>query len=487
MSPNADVPDETARTPPNALRPICYMVMPFRTKRVEEPRPDGAPVEIDFDRLWELAYRPAIEAMGYLAMRADADPNMAIVQAMLERIAFADLVLADVTLGNGNCYYEIGVRHVAQKKRCVLVAPAWTRPLFDIAQFTSVRFPLTDGKVTVNEANTIRALLQNAVPGLADSQTPYWALIGPAVEDQGRHSAFRDFAERLSEFQATLGACRIEPDPVWQERNLRALIASLGPVTLGMAEVAVELVTTVRDVLGWGETVKLIESLPPSTHEMPWMREQYALAVAKRSESVTTKGAEQAGVIASLHQLIKELGETPERLGLIAGRYKALWNTEKKARQAAHLTEPGVLERQLLSRAIEFYERGMLRDYNAYFCSGNLPALLRERADDGDIERAAVVEHFVLAACDRARALGTGDEYLKPTLLAAAFRAGDLTTAASITRDIERDGPADWQLEATLADLHLAVHQTSDGDQRATLGALCARLERTLPPPGNSQ
>ena len=486
MSPKEAGQDPGVRAPPNALRPICYMVMPFRTKRVEEPRPDGAPVEIDFDRLWELAYRPAIEAMGYLAMRADADPNMAIVQAMLERIAFADLVLADVTLGNGNCYYEIGVRHVAQKKRCVLVAPAWTRPLFDIAQFTSVRFPLSDGKITGAEADVIRALLQKAVPGLADSQTPYWALIGPAVEDQGRHSAFRDFAERLSEFQATLGAIRIEPDPALQEQNLRALIASLGPVTLGMAEVAVELVTTVRDALGWADTVKLIDSLPPSTHELSWMREQYALAVAKGGDSANGKGGEQASAIASLQQLMKELGETPERLGLIAGRYKTLWKKEKTARQAKNLTEPSVLERQQLSRAIEFYERGMLRDYNEYFCSCNLPALLRERADDGDIERAAVIEHFIIAACERARALGTGDEYLRPTLLGAAFRAGDLVTATSITRDIERDGPAAWQLEATLADLHLAASQNSDGDKRAKLGALCARLERTLPSAGNS-
>lgn len=486
MTPNEEAHDPGARLSPNALRPICYMVMPFRTKRVEEPRPDGAPAEINFDRLWELAYRPAIEAMGYLAMRADADPNMAIVQAMLERIAFADLVMADVTLGNGNCYYEIGVRHVAQKKRCVLVAPSWTRPLFDIAQFTSVRFPLTDGTITVAEADVIREQLQKAVPGLADSDTPYWALIGLAANDQGRHSAFRDFAQRLSQFQSTLGAIRIEPDPTLREQNLRALIASLGPVTLGMAEVAVELVTTVRDALGWADTVKLIDSLPASTHQLPWMREQYALAIAKGGDKLTGHGGEQASAIASLQQLMKELGETPERLGLIAGRYKTLWNAEKTVREAAGLIAPSALERQQLSRAIEFYERGMLRDYNAYFCACNIPALLRERADDGDVERAAIVEYFIIAACERARALGTGDEYLKPTLLGAAFRAGDLATATSITRDVERDGPAAWQLQATLADLHLAVSQTSDLDKRTKLGALCARLERTLPPAGIS-
>ena len=242
-----------------------------------------------------------------------------------------------------------------------------------------------------------------------------------------------------------------------------------------------ELVTTVRDALGWEETITLIESLPPSTNEMPWMREQHALAIAKTGDKKQGKSGVQTTAIASLQQLIKELGETPERLGLIAGRYKSLWSAAKKTRGAAGLDEPGVLERQHLSRAIEFYERGMLRDYNEYFCSCNLPSLLRERADDGDVERAAIVEHFIIAACERARALGTEDEYLKPTLLGAAFRAGDVATATSITRDIERDGPAAWQLEATLADLRIAVNQNSDADKRTKLGALCARLERTLP------
>lgn len=459
--------------PPEDLRPICYMVMPFRTKRVEEPLPAGAPAEIDFDRLWTLAYRPAIEAMGYIAMRADADPNMAIVQAMLERIAFADLVLADVTLGNGNCYYEIGVRHVAQKTKCVLVAPTWTRPLFDIAQFTSIRYTLTDGTITQAEADNIRDKLASSVPGLANSQTPYYALIGEAINDQGRKSAFRDFAKLLSDFQSTVGAIRAEPNPTARESKLRALIAKLPSTTLGMAEVAVELVTTVRDSLGWADTVKLIESLPPATRELPWMREQYALAIAKGGDPVTAIG--------SLKQLMVDLGETPERLGLVAGRYKTLWKAERKSRVAAGQTEPTVLERQHLSHAIDYYERGMQRDYNEYFCACNIPSLLRERGEEGDVERAAVLEHFVVAACERARVLSTGDEYLEPTLLGAAFRAGDVSTASSLTREIERDDAATWKLETTIADLRLAVDQTTDADKRAKLDTLCKRLERLLP------
>src|SRR5262249_24168924 len=168
------------------LRPVCYMVMPFRNKKVEEPLPPGAPAEIDFDALWERVYWPAIEALGYLPMRADFDPSSAIVKAMLERIAFADLVLADVTLGNGNVYYEVGIRHVAKQTSCVLVAPEWCKPLFDIGQFASIRFPLAHGDIPENEAKIIRACLVAKVPGIKDSRTPFYELTGDGQADAAR-------------------------------------------------------------------------------------------------------------------------------------------------------------------------------------------------------------------------------------------------------------------------------------------------------------
>ena len=174
---------------PGGPRPVCYMVMPFRRKKVEEPRPSGAPVDVDFDALWERAYSPAIEALGYLAMRADYDSSSAIVKALLERIAFADLVLADVTLGNGNVYYEIGIRHAAKDGYCVMVGPAWCKPLFDISQFASIRFPLASGDVPAVEATVIRDLLVAKIPALKNHRSPYFELVGESMADSGRRSA----------------------------------------------------------------------------------------------------------------------------------------------------------------------------------------------------------------------------------------------------------------------------------------------------------
>ena len=48
-------------TPP---RPVCFMVMPYGTKKTGAPTGQGL-AEIDFDALWDRALRPAIEKLGY--------------------------------------------------------------------------------------------------------------------------------------------------------------------------------------------------------------------------------------------------------------------------------------------------------------------------------------------------------------------------------------------------------------------------------------
>jgi hypothetical protein len=456
------------------VRPVCYMVMPFRRKKVEEPRPTGAPAEIDFDALWERVYWPAIEALGYLPMRADFDPSSAIVKAMLERIAFADLVLADVTLGNGNVYYEVGIRHVAKETSCVLIAPDWCRPLFDIGQFASIRFPLASGDIPPAEAEAIRATLVAKVPALKDSRTPYHELTRDARADSGRRSAFRDFAERLNAFQAKVKAIRVLTDPAGRRQRLAALRSELAASALEIPEVALDLIGLIRDEVGWPDVRAFIDALPAVTGKLPFVREQYLLALSESGDSPSA--------IAQLELLIAEQGDTPERRGLIGGRYKRLWREARRVREAAGATEPSLDELRHLERAIESYAAGMALDYNQYYCSSNLPPLLRARDEEGDAERAAVVEHFVVAACERALALGAADEWLRPTLLGAAFRAGDPRRAAELAKAVKLEGPAQWKLKSTLADLGESIRQTADADKQARLRRVYDDLARLVEP-----
>ena len=461
-------------TPSQDLKPICYMVMPFRTKKVDEPRPPGAPVEIDFDALWNRAYMPAIEQLGYLPMRADFDPNTAIVKAMLERIAFADLVIADMTIGNGNCYYELGIRHVAKQTHCIVVSADWVRPLFDIAQFASVRFPLKNGAIPQDEADAIRDVLVSSIPNIKESINPYWALLGDSGEVAARKGTFRDFAERLSAFQAKVKGIRAQPAGAERLARLEEIIGALPVAALEIPEVAFDLIMLTRDLAGWKRTIALIETLPAAVRKSAWVQEQYCLAVSGAGDPATAIGL--------LEELIARMGDTPERSGLLGGRYRRLWSAARDARKAAGATQSSVDERRYLANAIKAYARGMDLDFNEYYCSCNVPALLRERRGPGDLEQAALVEHFVVAACERARARGSTDEWLRPTLLGAAFRTGNVKHASSIADDIESEGAATWKLETTLSTLALAISQTEDPDKRSGLQGVYDRLVSLVPP-----
>ena len=63
------------------MKPVCFMVMPFRTKAVTQAE-SGAPLEVNFDRLWDAAFRPAIEQLGYLPVRADLESATEYTLAM---------------------------------------------------------------------------------------------------------------------------------------------------------------------------------------------------------------------------------------------------------------------------------------------------------------------------------------------------------------------------------------------------------------------
>ena len=114
-------------------------------------------------------------------------------------------------------------------------------------------------------------------------------------------------------------------------------------------------------------------------------------------------------------------------------------------------------KRRYLTKAIEHYERGALLDLNLYYCSGNLPALYRARGKAGDEERARSAAARTVAACERARALGRGDEWLKPTLLVAAFDAADAATAGTLLDEI-REGDLDaWKIGSVVDSLRLSL------------------------------
>lgn len=439
-------------------RPICFMIMPYGIKSTSAVAGGEAPDKVDFDRLWEAALRPAIRDAGYEPVRANEDFGALIVTEMIERLAMSDLVLADVSIPNGNVYYELGIRHAAQRRGCAMTAAIWAKPLFDIDQMRQIRYPLPSQSIGDEVSAQIRHIVKSAIPALSSGESPFYQVFPKYPEfEPARSTAFRKSLEELSQFQGEIIAARSAANGECRSRalDLRQKYYNGGPV---QKAVALELLFTLRDCTDWATTVEFIESLPAELRELPAVKEQRALAQSKSGDHDVAIGG--------LRELIANYGDTAERRGLLGGRYKQKWLRGGNSAD--------------LHRAIHEYEAGMKLDLNDFYPSSNLARLYRTRKRKGDEDKARVSAAVTLVACERAKQRKAGDEWLNVSLLAAAFDAGDVEKAGEIAEEIAVDGTAHWKLKAALVDCRVSAGLFEEPIRSGLLG-VADRLAALLP------
>jgi hypothetical protein len=443
-------------------RPVCFMIMPYGRKPTQVEAGHG-PAEIDFNALWDRGYVPVIQALGYQPVRADQDTGALVITQMLERLYFADLVLADMTIANVNVYYEVGIRHAAKEKGCVLLAAEWSKQLFDVAQMRTVRYPLPEGMITEQTVQAFCSAVKGEIQKRAAGASPMHESIHgyPSNVDEQAASTMKDQLTQVAIFQADLRTVRTVPLPARLARAQELVATYSVPPMLPTVALALMLLlrASVYKSDDWKVVIDFIGKLPDELTTLTQVREQLAFA-----RSHTGKHLE---AIAEIDALIQEFGPTPERLGLLGGRFKRLYELA---------TTP---QEQLiyLNKTIESYERGMELDLNEYYCSSNLPRLYRKRNRKGDLERAQAVLNIVMAACDRAKRRGTSDEWLRPTLLAGAFDLRDADKAEELCDEVAEEGPALWQIDSIAHDLEASAAQVEDEDRRKRLNGIITRLK----------
>ena len=448
------------------ITPVCFMVMPFGTKPTGMEAGKG-PAQIDFNALWEKALRPMIEELGYLPVRADQDLGALIIQEMIERLAIADLVIAELTIPNGNVYYELGVRHAARKQGCIIVAAGGSKQLFDTGQMRRVTYPLSEGTVSEEAAKQIQLALKEEVRKRLDAVSPVFQIL-PGYPNQinlANVGSFRDTAERLAAFQAEVSAARRLPREQFQAETMR-LLTTYRAEAMALPTIALELLSLLRDAREWQTALTFADELPERTKTLPTARELRALFLSKLDK--------HQDAIVMLEGLIATEGDSSERRGLLGGRYKALYDASQDSEA----------RRQFLNQAILQYERGMQSDLNDYYPSSNLPRLYRERGEKGDEKRATSSAGVAMLACDRSRARNPQDPWALLTLLGAALDAGDLTSARKSLDEIKRAGTTAFPVSATLPDLRRSLGLLKDAKKSLALAGIVKEAQQMIDPKG---
>lgn len=206
-------------------RPLAFVIMPFG---------------LVFDRVFEGLFVPLLSAAGYRVRRADTLLNQrAIMRDVIEGIDEADLIFADLSGGNANVFYELGIAH-ALRKKTVLVAQRRDDIPFDLRGYKNhvyrVEFasaPTFVDDMTVELKPFLEAARRNEVlfgNPFSDFSQPKDESEAPEDEG-GLLDNFREYLRRVPDY----GQALEEASAITSElgRRQEELNAEMGAATSG--------------------------------------------------------------------------------------------------------------------------------------------------------------------------------------------------------------------------------------------------------------
>lgn len=452
----------TTPTQPSAPRPLCFVAMPFGERATGQHGP-GAPKSVDFNALWEKAYKPAIEMLGYVPMRGDDGPLTGhVMHDILEILARADVVVADISVVNANVYYELGIRHaVVGGRPTVALAATWARVPFALRGVRALYYPFTASNPDDEDYAALFKHLISRLPAFLVDCSPIHVAPNAPRSERGKAASFERQLRDMHELQSQMRAVRLA-DPSDRPTAARQLLDQYASGTNALPRSTMELVMFACD-LPSNELLATLERLPPEIRRLPEFAEQEQRVIAQRDDVVRS--------IAGLEHLVALHGPTRERERLLGERWKQLFENARTPDERA-----GALD-----RTIEHYARGMELDLNEFDCSCNLPRALRQRGADGDEARANAIVPLVLQATARALKLDASDRRAALTRLGATFDAGDAREAWRTFDLLRGMTAANWGAEIRLDDFEISLSQQSPA-ARAELKSLADALRRLATP-----
>ncbi len=157
--------------------------------------------------------------------RADelADEGL-ITNQVIQRLIDGDLVVADLTGRNANVYYELAIRHAAQKPVIHLIEHGETLP-FDVANVRAIAFALSDPDLL----DAARAGLQSMVSAIEASPRPADNPIHAALRLQALRASEVPQSELAGEILEAIGDMRVQLQALVE----RTRSPSMDPPVLG--------------------------------------------------------------------------------------------------------------------------------------------------------------------------------------------------------------------------------------------------------------
>ena len=441
--------------------PLCFVLMPFGTKK----DPGGGP-DIDFDAIYEQALCPAIDDAGMAPLRADEERTGGIIhKAMFERLLLCDFAVADLTTANANVFYELGVRHAVRPATTLAIFAARQPPPFDLNYLRSLPYVLAEGnRLDAAAATRLRSMVAERLKELRplnDSgvDSPLFQLLTDYPVPDLAHmktDAFRDRQRYSSAIKQQLAEAR-RTKSADQVALVESQLPALDVVETG---VIVDLFVSYRAVLAYDKMLALYTRMPVPLQRTVLVREQLAFAMNR------LKQREEA--VAVLQQVIDEGAGTSETFGLLGRVYKDRWS---EAKDDASTTRQA---RSHLDKAIAAYTRGFESDWRDAYPGINAVTLLDIKGDAPSLARKDELLPVVRFAVTQRLKSAKPDYWDYATLVELAVLASDDGAVEQVLGDALTAVREPWEPMMTANNLKLIR------DARAARGAAAKWLDEVI-------
>jgi MAP3K TRAFs-binding domain len=438
------------------LRPLCFVLMPFGTKR------DLAGGVVEFDAVYREVIRPAVEAADLQCVRADEEHVGGIIhKPMFERLLLCEYAVADLSTANANVYYELGVRHATRPWSTILTFAQGFRLPFDMGPLRGLRYHLDNAgrpSQAVADCAALTKSLRAARAQMTDS--PLFQLLkGLSPPDVSALSAdvFHQRVKASTRIQDKLAEARRQGTAA-----INSVQSELGDLRDVESGLIIDLLLSYGAVEAYPEMIQLVENMPTALAQAALVREQYAFALnrLKRSEAAETV----------LTQLIHDRGPSSETYGLLGRVYKDRWD-------AAQAEKGKARAQGLLDKAIDAYVKGFETDWRDHYPGINAVELMSLR-DPPDPRREELLPVVRYSVRQKIRS-GHTDYWDHATILELAVLDNDEDAAFRALADALASDPEPWKPRSTLVTLQrLRQARERTGDSPPWLYSLEEELTR---------
>ncbi|MBA2933963.1 hypothetical protein HZF05_07600 [Sphingomonas sp. CGMCC 1.13654] len=415
---------------PEGAEKICFVVMGFGRKTDYE---SGR--TLDLDATYEAIIEPAVLSHGMRCIRADEVMHSGVIDLpMYEMLYHADLVIADISTGNVNAIYELGVRHALKPRATIIMSEDKGRVYFDLNHINTLKYRHLGDDIGVRDARTAEAALS--------------ALIGKVLAGMATDSPVYTFLPKLT--QPSLSAAQLDK---LVERAEMAQDERMSLMRKG--ESAIEANRFEEAKAAFARAIDLKAGEPGAIVE-PYLIQRLALATYKSQEPDSIEALVAARKI--LLQLDPETSNDPETTGLMGAICKRLWRLTGERRQ--------------IDLAIRYYGRGFTIR-NDYYNGENLALCYELRApgqtdpDEArfDLMSAVKVRSAVIDIAEDLVRSSTFEErsdrkWIFATLANCYFAIGQIAKAGDYEERFLAFGPPRWEYESFMAGKQavIAIH-----------------------------